>query len=296
MSRHRSGSVFEPICLLGSAARTRLRLLARLWNFLGTEKSTSTERSVSGSANQTYRNGNMNPLSPDSKSRHPLPVSEAFRFWRVSVRTFFEVLWVSRNVFGMIRRSGNCLFCCRFSRPGRTEPVGFYEGFSAACLPVFEVWLCEGLLSLGLTLWRLFAVSFAAYCLPPTVCRLLSAACCLPPTLSACPSLSAPAACLCYQARFASRLLPPSSPPPGAESGLFAGIRSRCASSPAFLASLCCCVRMNSSLRVGDSVPRGDLLAFPDLLDEEVDRLDHRGSLGRGGIGQYVDSGFESGF
>ncbi len=77
-------------------------------------------------------------------------------------------------------------------------------------------------------------VSFAAYCLPPTVCRLLSAACCLPPTLSACPSLSAPAACLCYQARFASRLLPPLFTPPGAESGLFAGIRSRCASSPAF--------------------------------------------------------------
>ena len=33
--------------------RRRLRLLARLWNFLGTENSTSTDCSVSGSANHT---------------------------------------------------------------------------------------------------------------------------------------------------------------------------------------------------------------------------------------------------
>ena len=45
--------------------------------------------------------------------------------------------------------------------------------YSAACLPVFEVWLCEGLLSLGLTFMEAFyRVSFAAYCLPPTVCGM----------------------------------------------------------------------------------------------------------------------------
>ena len=58
----------QPVCLLGTAPQQEVAFVGPLVEFLGHGEQYLDRRYPSASANQTYRNGKMNPLSPLSRT------------------------------------------------------------------------------------------------------------------------------------------------------------------------------------------------------------------------------------